>query len=153
MQLLKSALNVLRNMCKNRATCTSVFAVADSIDILVELMQMYRDKHDIFLKACSVLRHVCKIRQQREVRSWLKAGVATHKSILTLWWLQAIVNMDAIMSRLNGIMHIIELKYQREAEHISRMQLVSASRPRSGPLQHLKAQVESVHNLVRMIQS
>ena len=68
MELLKSVLNVLRNLCKACDTCKSIFEVADSVDILVELLQMYRDKYDIFLKAASVLRHICKIRDQREVR-------------------------------------------------------------------------------------
>jgi hypothetical protein len=68
MELQKSTLNVLRNLCKDRDLCTEVFAVADSVDILVELMQMYRDKHETFLQACSILRHICKVHAQRQVR-------------------------------------------------------------------------------------
>jgi abnormal spindle-like microcephaly-associated protein len=68
MELLKSALNVIKNLCKHRITCAGVFEVADSVDILVELMQMNRDKHDIFLKACGILKSICKVSAQRKVR-------------------------------------------------------------------------------------
>ena len=69
MQLLNSAMNVIQNLCKHRGTCKAVFAVAESVDILVELMQMYRAKHSIFIQACSILRKMCKIDSQRKVRS------------------------------------------------------------------------------------
>ena len=63
------------------------------------------------------------------------------------------MNMGAIKTRLDGIMCIVDLKYRREEEHIKRMQQAStAVRPRSGPLQHLKAQADSIHNLMRLIQ-
>jgi hypothetical protein len=67
MDLLKSALNVLQNLCKHRSTCRAVFAVSASVEIFAELMQLYRDKSAIFIQACTILRTMCKIDSQRKV--------------------------------------------------------------------------------------
>lgn len=62
LELVKYGLNVLRNLAACPATCRSVFEPDNLLDVLVELMQIYRDKEDIFLKAVTLLRIGSKLR-------------------------------------------------------------------------------------------
>ena len=79
MDLLKSALNVLYNLCKHRGTCRAVFAVSASVEIFAELMQLYRDKPAIYVHACTILRTMCKIDSQRKVSSLTATCFSTQR--------------------------------------------------------------------------
>lgn len=56
LELVNSGLNVLLNIAKCRLTTRAVFESDDCPNLLVEQMQIYRDKQEIFMKSCTLLR-------------------------------------------------------------------------------------------------
>merc|ERR1711865_1265251 len=131
MELLKYALNVLHSLSGYSGPCKAIFAASDSVDILVELMQMYRDKHTIFVKACRVLQKMCASPQQR----------------------QEFASMDEMVKRLDGIYNIIRLKYKREAEHVNRLKSSTNHDGGGTPaFRVIKTLAENISRLMKSIQ-
>eukprot|EP00850_Spirogloea_muscicola_P017114 SM000144S00662 [mRNA] locus=s144:6259:15298:- [translate_table: standard] len=58
-QLLKHALSILCNVCRYHELVDDVFTAPDCVNILVEQLQMYRDREEIFGRALQVLRAIC----------------------------------------------------------------------------------------------
>jgi hypothetical protein len=66
--------------------------------------------------------------------------------------MQAIAGMGEIQKQLDGIMHIVELNYKREAEHVKCMHQASKSTALRH-LKHLKAQAAAMESLLRTVQT
>jgi abnormal spindle-like microcephaly-associated protein len=54
-ELVSVALSVLRNIAAYASTARTVFEPHNLVDVLTELMQIYRDKEDLFAKATALL--------------------------------------------------------------------------------------------------
>ncbi|XP_013394208.1 abnormal spindle-like microcephaly-associated protein homolog [Lingula anatina] len=67
MEIIKYSVNILLNLAKYDKTRQAVYQVEDSVDTLVELMQIYRDKgSSIFCKVCTLMGILCQDRARRE---------------------------------------------------------------------------------------
>jgi len=92
-ELLTYALKVLLNVCRRGKLAAVVALVPLSADILVDLMQMFRDKLPIFGLSCELLCRLC----------------SSNKDIKVL------CNTPDCRKRLDGIAHIIERKHKLDA--------------------------------------
>ncbi|KAJ8300168.1 hypothetical protein KUTeg_021687 [Tegillarca granosa] len=55
MELIKYSVNILLNLAKYDKTASDVYNVEESIDTLIDLMQIYREKGAIFSRTCMLL--------------------------------------------------------------------------------------------------
>jgi hypothetical protein len=87
--LVQTCLSVLFNLAQNVYTRRSVFAPTNCVDILAELLQIYRDKDRIFLLVTSILNLGCTMvgfaghmRTLRDVTSRMRSvrDIMAHKS-------------------------------------------------------------------------
>jgi abnormal spindle-like microcephaly-associated protein len=105
-EVLKMALNILRNLARWKRTVGLVLAAPGAVDIIIELLQMYRDKPDISLRSISLLR--------------LLAATPANAAILA-------AVPDAV-SRLSSIHAILARKAKMEKRLASKRRNAGASR-------------------------
>ena len=89
-ELLTYALMVLLNVSRRGKLAATVALVPHSADILVDLMQMFRDKSSVFGLACELLCRLCSSKKE----------------------LKVLCNTTDCRKRLDGISHIIERKHK-----------------------------------------
>ncbi|KJE98230.1 hypothetical protein CAOG_08226 [Capsaspora owczarzaki ATCC 30864] len=92
MEILTHALNILLHLVMLPSTVEAVFAEPNCVNTIAELLQMFRDKDDIFVKACQLLIHMCNN----------PARVA------------AVVKMTTIVQRIRTIQSIVQRKFKLE---------------------------------------
>ncbi|GAQ78615.1 Microtubule-associated protein [Klebsormidium nitens] len=66
LQLLRHGLSIIRNLCKHRSLIGYVVEAPDCVNILVEQLQMYRDKEDVFNLALETLLLICRDAERAE---------------------------------------------------------------------------------------
>ncbi|ELT97378.1 hypothetical protein CAPTEDRAFT_220529 [Capitella teleta] len=66
MEIVKYSVNVLLNLAKYEETRGAVYQEEGSIDCLIELLQIYREKGAIFTKVCTLLGVLCYDPQSRK---------------------------------------------------------------------------------------
>ena len=91
-ELLTYALMVLLNVSRRGNLASQVAMTASAADVLVDLMQMFRDKPSVFGLSCELLCRLC----------------ASSKTV------KDICNTTEYRKRLDGIAHIIERKHRLE---------------------------------------
>ena len=104
MEVLKSALNALINLARSDKSSRAVFKSKDGVDIIVEQMQMYRDRTSVFLRACKLLKVMCKLDRNRHDMG----------------------QMTDVRERLEGIAQICDLKERKAAMHAKNVRTESA---------------------------
>lgn len=91
--LLVHALNILLNVCRDNNLAIAVAKTPESSEVLMDVMQMFRDKKHIFCLSCKLLcRFVSSISETKQLYS-----------------------TGEYRKRLDGILHIIERKHRLEA--------------------------------------
>lgn len=85
MELIKYSVSVLLNLSKYNRTADAVYEAEGSVETLVELLQMYRDKNDsIFSNTCMLLGIMGHNPQQKEAIQKKTAVVAKLQSVQAL---------------------------------------------------------------------
>jgi hypothetical protein len=102
-EMLVCALNSLLNVCRRTELASKVASTVESTDILMDIMQMFRDKKQIFCLSCKLL---CRL---------TACNIQTMK----------ICNTSECRKRLEGIYHIIERKHRLE-ERVARVGATSS---------------------------
>jgi abnormal spindle-like microcephaly-associated protein len=67
MAVLSHTLNILLHLCAHKCTFEAVFATSETLSMLADLLQMYRDKDDIFGIACQLLVACCQDERRRQL--------------------------------------------------------------------------------------
>jgi abnormal spindle-like microcephaly-associated protein len=117
MELIKLALEVLENVARQSAYAATLVEDPTSVEVLVDLMQMYRDKEMLFRRTVAVLLAVC-IRSV-ECRAILAAHVAQVK-------------------RMETVHALVDRKLRLEAQYLQRHTVhMQAHRPYHAPLRDL----------------
>ena len=102
-ELLKNALVVLLNVGRHAHLAPLVASSEESTDVLVDLMQMFRDKRSVFCLSCELL---CRL------------VVASEKT-------KSVCNSQEFRKRLDGMLHILERRLRLDA----RLKSVISSKP------------------------
>lgn len=117
---------VLLNVARHPSLASSVAQCSDATDVLVDLMQMFRDKKSIFCLSCELLGRLAAASEAIKVSNRLTATSAdnlplcsTHSSHFSLLprssQLQNTCNTTDYRKRLDGILSIIERKHRLDA--------------------------------------
>ena len=92
--VLHHSLRILLHLARCPSTISCIFDEPDSLSLLVELLQMYRDKSDIFASACQLLIALCR-----------DQGLA-----------HLVLKEKQLVSRIDGIHRLLERKSKLDAK-------------------------------------
>jgi len=101
-KLLIHILNILINVSKDGFRADHVFNTKDCIDILVEQLQMYRDKPEVFLRAMKILELLV-----------IPKNAENHTSP-RYQRMEKIKEMTTTIGRMHGVASVLEGKYKLE---------------------------------------
>jgi hypothetical protein len=109
LELLKFALSALRNVSRHGALVRYVAEPGEAVEVLVDLLQMFRDKETTFRLAAQVLHRVCKFKSKPKPGAAAEGPGGGLELKLSSDWLNA-----DIKRRIKSILKLLARKHDMD---------------------------------------